>query len=111
MSSKWEKMAPFVRGLPCEERKAITAAAVAFSEPQIQRRTAIRKLERIVYSIHRTEARRHSDKVTDGKRRILVGTRVHRSIGEHYREIAKARGMSLNKWVAAALEKAAADQE
>lgn len=110
MGAKLEKMAPFVRGLPADERKAVTSAAVAFSVPQIPRRTALRKLERIVYSIHRTEERRKSDRETDRRRRLLVGARVPRDLGEKYREMAAARGMSLNKWVALALEKAAYEQ-
>ena len=110
MAAKLEKMGPYVRGLPCDERKAITAAAVAFSVPQIPRRTAIRKLERIVYSIHRTEERRKSDKETDARRRRTVGTKVSVETWERYRELAAARGMTLNQWVTLALQRAAYDQ-
>lgn len=110
MAAKLEKMAPFVQGLPCDERKAITSAALAFSVPQIPRRTALRKLERIVYSIHRTEARRKSDIETDRRRRRTVGTKVPIETWEIYRELAAAKGMSLNKWVNLALQKAAYEQ-
>lgn len=110
MGAKLEKMAPFVRGLPCDERKAITSAAVAFSVPQIPRRTALRKLERIVYSIHRTEERRRSDKETDARRRRTVGTKVPVETWERYRELAAARGMTLNQWVTLALQRAAYEQ-
>lgn len=105
-----EKMAPYVRKLPCDERKAITSAAVAFSVPQIPRRTALRKLERIVYSIHRTEERRSSDKRTDARRRRTVGTKVPVETWERYRELAAARGMTLNRWVTLALQRAAYEQ-
>ena len=110
MPNKLEKLAPFVRGLPCDERKAITSAVVAFSVPQIPRRTALRKLERIVYSIHRTEARRKSDATTDRLRRRTVSTKVPIETWEVYRELAAAKGMTLNKWVSIALQRAAYDQ-
>lgn len=110
MAAKLEKMAPFVRGLPSDERRAIASAVVAFSVPQIPRRTAIRKLERIVYSIHRTEERRKSDKETDARRRRTVGTKVPVATWERYRELAAAKGMNLNQWVTLALQKAAYEQ-
>ena len=107
MQNKLEKLAPFVRGLPCDERKAITSAIVAFSVPQIPRRTALRKLERIVYSIHRTEARRKSDATTDSLRRRTVSTKVPIELYQKYRELAAAKGMSLNSWVMLALQREA----
>ena len=110
MAAKLEKMVPFVQELPCDERKAITSAALAFSVPQIPRRTALRKLERIVYSIHRTEARRRSDYETDQRRRRTVGTKVQIETWELYRDLAAAQGISLNKWVNLALQRAAYEQ-
>lgn len=107
MAAKMEKMGALAKQLPADERKAVTSAAMAFSVPQIPRRTALRKLERIVYAIHRTEARRKSDAKTDCLRRRTVSTKVPIELYQKYRELAAAKGMSLNSWVMLALQREA----
>lgn len=52
----------------------------------------------------RAVKRAASDKVTDRKRRILVGARIGREQAERYRKDAEQRGMSLYRYVVTALE-------
>lgn len=62
-------------------------------------------VERLAQARRRTAQRQESDAATDQGRRLLVGARVPRPLAEKYRACAKARGISLYRFVCLALER------
>ena len=90
--------------LPPEAREA--AAALA---PQLDA-AGRERLEEIAVAVRRRNQRRESDRITDKNRRTLVGAHVPRGRAEVYKQLAKAKGISLHQWVLYALEEKAAKQ-
>ena len=62
-------------------------------------------VERLAQARRRTAQRQESDAETDKGRRLLVGARLPRPLAEKYRACAKARGISLYRFVCLALER------
>ena len=85
-------------------------AAIAAILPQLDAEGR-RHIDELAVSLRRREKQRDSNLRTDSKRRTLVGTRMAIEKADKYKDLAKAKGLSLHQWVSDALETAAYLQE
>lgn len=84
-------------------------AAMAELAPQLDA-TGRERLDELAVAMRRRNQQRESDRITDQNRRTLVGAHVPRKKAEFYKQLAKAKGISLHQWVLYALEEKAARQ-
>lgn len=98
--------------LPPDERREARKALLSLSgRGPVARARALEAAEDIILARARTIHRAASDKVTDKKRRMLVGARVPKADAARYRRCALEDGVSMYAWVVAALDAAAEAQE
>lgn len=99
------RLVNLVGDLPVDERKAALDALRYLQERKgtINHVDGLRLLLDVYMARARSEQRRSSDRVTDRKRRTLIGARVPRKMADDCRRAAFDEGLSLNAWVTKAL--------
>ncbi len=77
--------------LSADEKRAVQQAATTSLRPS--------DVFDVVMAIDRTRARRSSDRATDAKRRVLVGARVPRELGDKVKLAAQEKDVSVYRFV------------
>lgn len=95
------RLVNLVADLPVDERKAALDALRYLQDKKgtINHVDGLRLLLDVYVARGRTEARRHSDRISDRKRRTLIGARVSHKMADDCRRAAFDEGLSLNAWV------------
>lgn len=106
-TARMDRFEQGVRAMSPQERDAMKAALKAIDAlPPNCREMMLDRVTEIAAARGRAQARRTSDRITDLRRRTLVGARVPRALKEQCRAQAQARGVSLYRFVLDALEQA-----
>lgn len=106
-TARMDRFEQGVRAMSPQERDAMKAALEAIDAlPPNCREMMLDRVTEIAAARGRAQGRRTSDRITDLRRRTLVGARVPRDLKEKCRALAQARGVSLYRFVLDALEQA-----
>lgn len=106
-TARMDRFEQGVRAMSPQERDAMKAALKAIDAlPPNCREMMLDRVTEIAAARGRAQARRTSDRITDLRRRTLVGARVPRALKEQCMALAQARGVSLYRFVLDALEQA-----
>lgn len=99
------RLVNLVGDLPVDERKAALDALRYLQDRKgtINHVDGLRLLLDVYTARARSESRRHSDRISDRKRRTLIGARVPHKMADDCRRAAFDEGLSLNAWVTKAL--------
>lgn len=107
VQTKEDRIRAWAELLPAIERQGIEGALAMLEDwPEGEREKAAELVQKVVQSRARTVKKYRFD----CRKRVLIGTRANRDFAELCRAAAKAKRLSLNKWVHAALQAAIVQQ-